>query len=112
MAKSQRDQSVNPNPLAPTADSAMNTIPVQRPKVAQPQRGKSVPKKGPKGGGEPATAVARKQVMERMGARRRIDVKMPGPESPEAYATLSRGKVVRPVMGQRTNFWEQGAQKW
>lgn len=111
MAKS-KDQSVNPNPLAPTAGTAINTTPTKRPRVAQPQKGKSVKKQGPSGGQEPGTAVARKQVMERMGARRRIDVKMPGPESPEAYATLSKGRIVRPAMGQRTPFWEQAVEKW
>lgn len=100
----QKDPKVNPRPLAPTAAN-MNAVPVGRPVVAQPQRGKAVPKKGPKGGGEPTTAAHPRQIMERMGARRRIEVNLPGPQLPEARATQANGKIMPAVMGQKNNFF-------
>jgi hypothetical protein len=109
-----KDSHRNPRPLAPTA-SAMNTMPIGRAKVAGPQRGSVKKKGGGQSGMEPATAAHRQGIQrsgETMGARRRIDIKLPGPQSPEAAATGSRGKIVRAVMGSKNNFWDQAAQKW
>ena len=110
-----KDSHRNPRPLAPTADQ-MNRLPVDRPSVREAQMGMVVKKPGGgKGYPEQMTATHRQGVMrsgERMGAKRRIEVRLPGPQSPEATQNLSRGKVVRPVMGQKNNFWDQASQKW
>lgn len=109
-----KDPKRNPHPLAPTA-SAMNKLPIDKPRTAEVRKGSLIPKKSGKGGMEPATAVARPGVMrsgDNMGARRRIDIKLPGPQSPEAGATGSRGRTVRAVMGSKQNFWSQASQKW
>ena len=105
-----KDPKRNPHPLAPT--NTGNPAGTQRPRVAQVQKGMSVQKKTLAGGGEPATANPRKNIQERMGAKRRIEIKLPGPESPEAYQTQSRGRIVPSVMGSKQNFWSQGGQKW
>lgn len=109
-----KDPKRNPHPLAPTA-GAMNRLPIDRPSVAEAQRGSLVPKKGAKGGMEQATAFHRIGVMrsgESMGARRRIDVKLPGPQSPEATMTQRNARTVPAVMGSKQNFWSQASQKW
>lgn len=111
-----KDSHRNPHPLAPTA-SAMNRLPVDRPSVREAQMGMVVKKPGGgKGYPEQATAAHRQGVMrmpgERMGARRRIEVRLPGPQSPEATMTQRNARTVRPVMGSKQNFWSQAAQKW
>lgn len=99
-----KDPKVNPHPLAPTA-AAMNSMPIGPARVPGPLKGKLRPKGGAKGGPEPATAAHPRQIMERMGAKRRIEVKLPGPQSPEAGATQANGRIVPAVMGQKNNFW-------
>jgi hypothetical protein len=109
-----KDPKRNPRPLAPTA-AAMNTVPVGPAKVAGPQRGLVKKKGNVQAGGEPPTAAHRQGIMrsgETMGARRRIDVRLPGPESPEATQNLRNTRIVRPVMGSKQNFWSQASQKW
>lgn len=106
-----KDPKANSRPLAPTA-ATMNSMPIGPPKVAKPQKGMSIPKKGPKGGGEPATANHPRQIMERMGAKRRIEVNLPGPQAPEASATQANGRIVPSVMGSKQNFWNQASQRW
>jgi hypothetical protein len=110
MANSHR----NPRPLAPTV-TGMNKLPVDKPKVAEALRGTIKKKGNVQAGGEPPTAFHRQGVMrsgENMGARRRIDVRLPGPQSPEATMTQRNARTVRAVMGQKNNFWDQAAQKW
>lgn len=105
-----KDPKTNPHPLAPTVAN-MDQMP-SPPRTAQVQRGKSIPKKGPTGVSDTWPTARPRQIQERMGARRRIEVKLPGPQSPEAGATQANGRVVRPVMGQRGNFWDQAGQRW
>lgn len=104
-----KDPKTNPHPLAPTS-AAMNTVPVGPARVAQPQRGKSIPKKSGKTSEAGWPTAHPRQIMEPMGARRRIEVNLPGPQSPEAGATQSNGRIVPAVMGQKQNFAQgQGA---
>ena len=105
-----KDSTRNPHPLAPTVAN-MNQMPPP-PQVAGPLRGVLRPKGGPTGGGEPATANHPRQIMERMGARRRIEIKLPGAQSPEAGFTQANGRIVPSVMGSKNNFWSQASQKW
>jgi hypothetical protein len=109
-----KDSTRNPHTLAPTPAS-MNALPMGAPRVAGPQRGLIKKKGNVQAGGEPPTAFHRQGVQrsgERMGARRRIDIRLPGPESPEAFATMSKARTVRAVMGSKQNFWQQATQKW
>ena len=95
-----KDPKRNPHPLAPT--NTGNPAGTQRPRVAQVQKGMSVQKKTLAGGGEPATANPRKNIQERMGAKRRIEIKLPGPESPEATTFPLTEALSRPLR-ERTN---------
>ena len=101
--KVAKDSSKNSKPLAPTVAN-MNAMPAP-PVVAGPLRGTLRPKGGPTGGGEPATANHPRQVFERMGARRRIEIKLPGAQSPEAGATQANGRILPATKGSRQNFF-------
>lgn len=93
----------NSRPLAPTA-AAMNKMPIDRPRVAEVQKGMLIAKKYGRSGADPATAMHRKGILEPQGARHRIEVKLPGPEAPEARATQANGKLMPSTMGQARNF--------
>lgn len=101
--KVAKDSHRNSRPLAPTVAN-MNAMPAP-PRVAGALRGVLRPKGGPTGGGEPATANHPRQVFERMGARRRIEVKLPGAQSPEAGATQANGRILPATKGSRQNFF-------
>lgn len=111
MAKSPKGtqaQNRNLHPLAPTA-GAENTVPIGPARVAPPQRGTLRPKGGAQGGfKEAATAVHRANIEERMGPRHRVEVSLPGPQSPEARATQANGKIIPSVGGTGANFWAEG----
>jgi hypothetical protein len=98
-----KDPKTNPHPLAPTS-AAMNTVPVGPARTTKPQKGMSVPKKGAVMSQDAWPTARPRQIMERMGARRRIEVNLPGPNAPEAAATQANGRIVPSVMGQSRNF--------
>lgn len=92
--------------LAPTEKTALS------PQIAKvgtpgPKRGVMKKKAGALGGTEPATAVARRGTQERLGAKRRIEIKLPGPQSPEAGATQANGRIVKSYPKLGGNFSEQ-----
>lgn len=93
--------------LAPQPDQVLNTTQLPAYSAPSPQRGKSVRRGGAVGGMDASmgTAKSRRQVQERMGAQRRIEVNLPGPTDPEARATQANGKIVPSVMGQKNNFF-------
>lgn len=101
--KVAKDSSRNSKPLAPTVAN-MNDMPAP-PTVAGVLRGTLRPRGGATGGGEPATAYHPRQIQERMGAQRRIQVKLPGAQSPEAGATQSNGRILPATKGSRQNFF-------
>lgn len=92
--------------LAPT-DQVLNSkeLPVGRVATPGPQRGVVKKKGGAKGFAEAATAVPRRQIQERMGARRRVEVSLPGPESPEASHTQANGRIIPGGGKQTDSFW-------
>lgn len=75
--------------------------------VPGPQRGTLKKKAGPLGGTEPGTAVPRRSHQERLGAKRRVEIKLPGPQSPEAGATQANGRIVKSYPKLGGNFSEQ-----
>lgn len=95
--------------LAPQADQVINSteIPVGRVRTQAPQKGKTVKRVLAGGGGmDPSmgTAVSRRQIQERMGARRRVEVALPGPSLPEAKATQANGRIISGYPKERDNF--------
>ena len=98
-----KDSHNNPRPLAPTS-AAMNKMPIDRPRVAEVQKGTLIAKKYGRSGADPATAMHRRGILEPQGARHRIEVKLPGPVAAEATATLANGKLMPSTMGQSRNF--------
>lgn len=92
--------------LAPTEKTALS------PQIAKvgtpgPQRGVLKKKAGPLGGTEPGTAVPRRSTQERLGAKRRVEIALPGPQSVEAGATQANGRIVRSYPKLGGNFSEQ-----
>lgn len=61
----------------------------------------SRPKKGPKGGGEPATAGHRKGNLERQGASLRPTTKLYEQNAPQASDTLKNTRPVKSSVGNR-----------
>lgn len=98
----------NRHPLAPTAEgAAADMAPAGRAGTTPPLRGKLVRKKGPTGAMEPATAMHRANIQENMGSRLRIDVNLPGPQSPEAAHTQANGRIIRGGGSSSVNFGEE-----
>lgn len=97
-----KDPKTNPHPLAPTS-AAMNTVPVGPPRTTKPQKGMSVPKKGAVMSQDAWPTAHPRQIQERMGARRRIEINLPGPEG-EATHTQANGRIMPSAMGQSMNF--------
>lgn len=96
--------------LAPQPDQVINSteIPVGRVRTQAPQKGKTVRKTLAGGRGvDPSmgTAVSRRQIQERMGAHRRIQVALPGPALPEAKATQANGRIISGYSKEKDNFF-------
>lgn len=96
--------------LAPTAENVLASKQLQGVSPRGVLRGKLRPKGGGVGGVDPSVGTAtRRTNVEYMGARRRIDVNLPGPESPEAHSVQANGRIIRGYKDARTNFYEGGA---
>lgn len=97
--------------LAPSFEDGVTDVKAARPATPGATKGMATPKRlaGNEGNGmDPSvgTAIPRRAIYERQGARRRIDVSLPGPESPEAYSTQANGRIIRGYGKARDNFGE------
>jgi hypothetical protein len=71
--------------------------------VAQPQKGKSIPKTGNSKGGmiEGATATHKANIAERLGAKLAPQVPLYAPNAPEAAETQRNTVIVPSALGNR-----------
>ncbi len=107
------------SPLGITPEqAAAQTGPKRDTGYAAPQRGTSIPREtgGGRGGPEAATKSNRvATVVDRTGPAFGIRAKLPGPQSPEAGATLANGRILGSTIkygDQQQGFWEEGSEKW
>ena len=100
------DSKKNPAPIAPTSAEPSNAT-GSKPRVAMPEKGTLVKKKGAQAGDptKMAKPSRTKTMIERAGARYGISVGFQKQVAPEAGATQSNGRIIpAAVKRTRQNF--------